>query len=198
MSDAHSPPRGVEILEPAESRCVRIERRTATTPDQPPAVTVYVCYPRVQRVGAVVAVIVCALVLAAMPVVSLRIVPQWKAQRWFPPALTLIVLIPVGALAGVQFDRTHRRYIFRADLRGLDITSQGPFGRRSQTYPRELIDDVRLRGHEGRSGGSAGELAIAPARGWKPASGYLTGLGTIQLTRVADALREGLAMPPRS
>jgi hypothetical protein len=198
MSDAHSPTGGVQILESEESRCVRIERTSATAAGQPDGVKMFVRYRRIDRFGALAALIIYAAVLVALPVAALHIVPQWKPARWFPPALALIALVPFGAVAAVQFDRTHRRYVFRADPRGLSVNSEGPFGTHSQTYPREEIGDVRLHAHQGRSGGSAGRLAIEPAHGWKPGHRYLTGLGTIMLARVADALREGLGMPPRS
>jgi hypothetical protein len=122
-----------------------------------------------------------------------------KAMFLLFPLFPIVVVAPLLIRRVLGFAGT---YLFEADADGITIhTSRG---RREWTtrLPREQITDVRLGfgtvGGRHGSGRSTAWLIIALASPNRFNKRLLYGLGGDQLAHVADALRAGIGLPPRS
>jgi len=89
-------------------------------------------------------------------------------------------------------------YTFQADQEGMTIERH--WGRREwyECLPRERIDDIRLGFSKAGRGGGTAYLIIAIKPWYRLNRRLLHNLGGNHLARVADALRAGICLPPRS
>ena len=162
------------------------------------AVTVRVHYRRKDCRDTLVSLLLICCVALTSPCLVMRMTPPYLIDRWMLAGLTLFAFIPVVVLAASSAEKARRRYTIRAEPAALTVQSDGPFGARTHFYPRSWIRDVRLRFGEGRSARATAKLIVVPRQRWKLARGHLGGIGSDVLVKVADALREGLELPPRS
>jgi hypothetical protein len=117
----------------------------------------------------------------------------------------LFPLFPVLVVAPLLIRRVSglaQTYAFEADADGITIHTSRGRRERTTRLPREQITDVRLGfgtvGGRHGSGRSTAWLIIALASPNRFNKRLLHGLGGDQLARVADALRAGMGLPPRS
>jgi hypothetical protein len=179
----------------AQASVVRVERTSGGRG----GVVVRVAYPPAKRreeviaaAGSCVGMAVCA---------GLFVWFGWRSSPFPRPFLLLAPLFPVAVLVLLLVRRLGTladAYTFEADRDGLTI--QRARGRRecSERLPREQITDVRIGFGSARARRSAAWLIIALTPPHRFNRRLLHGLGADQLARVANALRAGLGLPPRS
>jgi hypothetical protein len=120
-------------------------------------------------------------------------------QRWIPllvlaPMPIVVILFAAWSVWGVC-----QSYTFHADREGITIIRQWRRRERSERLPREQINDVRLGFGKGGRGGGGGAWLIIDVKPWYRWNRRLLGnLGGNHLAQVADALRTGIGLPPRS
>jgi hypothetical protein len=163
-------------------------------------VRVRVAYPPGKFRQALIGTAIAFCVVAAFPVAMFCVF--WKA---LPADSRFLLLLPVVPWAGLILflirwvSRLRQSYIFQAD--GDGVTIQSYRGRREwcERLPREQITDVRIGfGSSRRSGQSTAWLIIAIKPWYQFNRRLLHDLGGDHLARVADALRAGIGLPPRS
>jgi hypothetical protein len=129
----------------------------------------------------------------------------WMFGRSMQSLFLLFPLFPVAVITPLIISRISRlaqTYVFEADGDGIAIHRSR--GRREWTtrLPREQITDVRLGfgtfGGRHGSGRSTAWLIIALAPPHRFNERLLHDFGGDQLARVADALRAGIGLAPRS
>jgi hypothetical protein len=105
-------------------------------------------------------------------------------------------LICTPGLALVSYDRAGRAYVLRAGRDRVVVASSGPLGARNWERAKEQVRDVRIV--SGKREVLLFDLSPDPkrlrSRRWKMLA---LDLQRERLIEVADAVREGLGMPPR-
>ena len=162
-------------------------------------VVVRVAYPPGKLLEAAIgtAVVCCALV--AFPMLFLWFDRSFRA-RWsillWPGFLPAAV---VTALLALRASSMALSYTFEADGDGITIRRRRGRLEWRERLPRERITDVRIGfGGGGRSGQDTAWLVIAVKPWCRPNRTLLRDLGGDHVARVADALRAGVGLPPRS
>ena len=110
------------------------------------------------------------------------------------PGVFAAMLLPLVLVRALGLAKS---YLFEADSDGITIHTYR--GRREARVrlPRDEITDVRIGFGSARRGSPAWQIiAVNPAFRWNRR--LLHDLGGDELARVADALRAGIGLPPRS
>ena len=162
---------------------VRVER-------SPGGVRVVVRYPTGALARARARLVVATAVVAAFPLISLRLA-LWSQWFWILPGFCQLGVTLVVVLFTLWW-RAGWVYVFETDLEGVAIETRGRLFNRRRECPRDHIRELRV--HTNRLG-CADAMEIKSANR-EVAGMWLAHMGDQYIRDATAAIREGLGMEP--
>jgi hypothetical protein len=165
-------------------RAVIVERRDGGS------VAIGIHYPRRERVEAYIGLAISAALALALPVAG------FVAGSWVGAGAAALVAIPVCLLIFDSYRSVVSAQEWVASPEGLTIVRHVPWGGPHRRFiPRSRISDVQMKYSRNRRSGC--DIRVR-GRYFAPFSAgpTLYGLPADQIEQAADAVREGLGLPP--